>query len=194
MERIPPVAVPDTLHLAVDSSGERVTEPYDRGVMVEFAYSIAGDRPAGRGTSTRQVSRQSLIDDETSGRYIVQVDAAADRFEGLPVVGKPIRDHGLLPIPTRAVHALPITAIQGIWAEIVRDTARPQSAWRLFESASRPTLNLVIDRDPAEWRARATTALGQRPHPEITVVEDLDEVPRIWRNAARHLLAAEVSA
>lgn len=194
MERIPAVAVPDMLHLAVDANGVRVTEPYDRGVLVEFAYSVEDDRPAGRGTSTRQASRRSLVDDETSGRYIVQVDAAADRFEGLPVVDRPVRHHGLLPIPTRAVHALPITAIQGIWAEIVSEAARPQSAWRLFESASRPTLHLVIDRDPDEWRSRVTAALGPRPHPEITIVSDLGEVPRPWRKAARHLLAAEMRA
>ena len=190
--RIAAVPVPDDLHLAIDDRGRPATVPYDRGVVVEFAYSIAGDRPPAVGTGSRRVSRQSLIEDERSGRAIVFVDVAADHWEGLPVAERPRARRGLLPIQSRAAHARRMSASSGIWAEVVLGVSVPNTAWELFTfTVTGPRLHLVIDPDPARRRTKILRALGDRPHPEITIVDSVDAVPRAWRNAARALLRGQ---
>lgn len=189
--RLAAVPVPDDLHLAIDERGRPATVPYDRGVVVEFAYSIAGDRPPAVGTGSRPVSRQLLIEDERSGRAIVFVDVAADHWEGLPVAERPRARRGLLPIQSRAAHARRMSASSGIWAEVVLGVSVPNTAWELFTftvTVTGPRLYLVIDPDPARRRTEILRALGDRPHPEITIVDSVDAVPRAWRNAARALL------
>ncbi|OII11237.1 hypothetical protein BIU97_04820 [Curtobacterium sp. MCBA15_009] len=185
------VPVPDALHLAVDGAGRPATEPYDRGVGVEFAYSIAEDRPATRGVTTREVTRQSLLEDERGGRFIVQVDVAEGHGDGVPITAQQPRRPGLVPLAPSGVRALELSAADGIWGDIVSKLARPHSAWRLFEaSTGGSSCSVVIDTDPDGWRTRAVEALGRRPHPEIAVVDSPDAVARRWRRAARHLLGS----
>ncbi len=182
-------AVPEEVHLAVDGAGRPVTEPYDRGVRVEFAYSVAEDRPVTRGVATRPVTRRSLLEDERSGRFIVQVDAAEEHGDGVPITEQQSRRPGLIPFAPPGVRVLELSAANGIWGDIVGRLARSHSAWMLLEaSAGGASCTVVIDPDPEGWRSRAIEALGRRPHPEITVVDSLDSVPRVWRPAARHLL------
>ncbi|WIE64595.1 hypothetical protein DEI99_015395 [Curtobacterium sp. MCLR17_036] len=181
--------VPNDLYLAIESDGRRATEPHDRGLRVEFAYSVADDRPATRGVTTRQVTRQSLLEDERGGRFIVQVDVAEGHGDGVPITEQQPRRPGLVPLAPSGVRALELSAADGIWGDIVSKLARPHSAWRLFEaSAGGSSCSVVIDTDPDGWRTRAVEALGRRPHPEIAVVDSPDAVARRWRRAARHLL------
>ncbi|WP_141399166.1 hypothetical protein [Curtobacterium sp. 'Ferrero'] len=181
--------VPNELHLAVDGAGQPVTVPFDRGRSSVFAYSVADDRPPARGTATQPVSREALVEDERSGRFAVQVDAAADHGDGLSVLHRPARRPGVLSIPPEHVRALPLSAAQGIWAEIVVRSSGPDSAWTLFTTgADARRLSLVLDPDPDAWCIRVVAALGPRPHPEVFVVNRPDALPRAWRRAARHLL------
>lgn len=183
------VPVPDDIHLAVDGAGRPATEPHDRGVRVVFAYSVAEDRPATRGVATRPVARESLLEDERSGRFIVQVDAAEEHGDGVPITEQQPRRPGLIPFAPSGVRVLELSAANGIWGDIVGRLARSHSAWMLLEaSAGGASCTVVIDPDPDGWRSRAIEALGRRPHPEIAVVDSLDSVPRVWRPAARHLL------
>jgi len=177
------------LHLALDADGRPVAVPFDRGRSSVFAYSVADDRPPGRGTTTRHVPRQSLIDDERSGRSAVQVDAADGHGDGLPVVDPQVPGHGLLSIPPERVRARRLTSADGIWAEIVERVSGPDSAWKLLTMGTDArTLHVVLDPDPEAWCARATSALEPRPHPDVSVVDTLDTLPRAWRRAARQLL------
>ncbi|WP_141399164.1 hypothetical protein [Curtobacterium sp. 'Ferrero'] len=189
---MPATPVPDELHLAVDTTGSPLTVPFDRGRSSVFAYSVADDRPASRGTTTRPVSRQSLVDDERRGSAAVQVDAADGHVEGLPVVDPKRRGHGLLSIPPEHVRALRLTAAAGIWAEITSRESGADSAWKLLTTgADARTLCVVLDPDPDAWCTRAAAALGPRPHPEVTVVDSPDALPLAWRHAGRALLPTD---
>lgn len=186
---LPATPVPDELHLAVDIDGRPVAVPFDRGRSSVFAYSVADDRPPGRGTTTRLVSRQSLVEDERSGRSAVQVDAADGHGDGLPIVDRRAPGRGLLSIPPEHVRALRLTAADGIWAEIAAQMSGPDSAWKLLTTgADARTLCVVLDPDPGAWCDRATAALGPRPHPEVSVVDTPDALPRAWRRAGDALL------
>ncbi|WIE71845.1 hypothetical protein [Curtobacterium sp. MCJR17_020] len=181
--------VPNDLYLAIESDDRPATEPHDRGVRVEFAYSVAENRPATRGVATRPVTRQSLLEDERSGRFVVQVDAAEGHGDGVPITEQRPWCPGLLPFAPSGVRVLELSAANGIWGDVVSRLARPHSAWMLLEaSTGGASCTVVIDPDPDGWRRRAVEALGRRPHPEITVVDSLDAVPRAWRTAARNLL------
>ncbi|MBT2501883.1 hypothetical protein [Curtobacterium sp. ISL-83] len=154
-----------------------------------FAYSVAADRPAARGTATRAVSLASLIEDERAGRYLVQVDVADGHGDGLPVLPHRARRVGLLPLAPSAVRCIELSAASGVWAAIVRRVSRPRAAWRLLEAGQDgAALDLVIDPEPAAWRARAAVELAVRPHPEVVVVDSIHAVPRVWRRAAIELL------
>lgn len=185
------VPVPNDLHVAIEADGRPATEPWDRGVRVEFAYSVAEDRPATRGIATRPATRRSLLEDERSGRFIVQVDVAERHGDGVPITKQQPRRPGLLPFAPSGVRVLELSAANGIWGDIVGRLAQPHSAWMLLEApAGGASCTVVIDPDPDGWRSRAIEALGRRPHPEIAVVDSLDAVPRVWRTAARHLLGS----
>ncbi|WP_148053896.1 MULTISPECIES: hypothetical protein [unclassified Curtobacterium] len=187
--------VPNGLSLAIESDGRPATEPHDRGVRVEFAYSVAEDRPATRGVATRPVTRQSLLEDERSGRFVVQVDAAEGHGDGVPITEQHPRRPGLLPFAPSGVRVLELSAANGIWGDVVSRLARPHSAWMLLEaSTGGASCTVVIDPDPDGWRRRAVEALGRRPHPEITVVDSLDAVPRAWRTATRNLLGPTLAS
>lgn len=181
--------VPNELHLAVDDDGQPVTVPFDRGRSSVFAYTLAVDRPHARGTATRPVSRESLVEDERSGRFAVQVDAAADHGDGLSVLDRPAPRPIVLSIPPKHVRALPLTAAHGIWGGIVARLSGQDSAWRLLTAgADAQRLHFVLNPDPDAWCARAVAALGSRPHPEVFVVDRPDALPPAWRRAARQLL------
>lgn len=185
------VPVPNDLHVAIEADGRPATEPWDRGVRVEFAYSVAEDRPATRGIATRPATRRSLLEDERSGRFIVQVDVAEGHGDGVPITEQQPRRPGLLPFAPSGVRVIELSAANGIWGDIVGRLAQPRSAWMLLEaSAGGASCTVVIDPDPDGWRSRAIEALGRRPHPEIAVVDSLGAVPRVWRTAARHLLGS----
>lgn len=185
------VPVPDDLHVAIEADGRPATEPWDREVCVEFAYSVAEDRPVARGVATRPVTRRSLLEDERSGRFTVRVDAAEEHGDGVPITEQQPRRTGLLPFAPSGVRVIELSAANGIWGDIVGRLAQPRSAWMLLEaSAGGASCTVVIDPDPDQWRSRAIEALGRRPHPEIAVVDSLDAVPRVWRTAARHLLGS----
>lgn len=189
---LPARAVPDELHLAIDADGQPASEPFDRGRVSVFAYSIADERPPGRGTATRLVTRASLAEDERRGRFAVQVDAADGCADGLPVLGRPAPAHGLLSLPPEHLRALRLTATDGIWAELAARESGPDSARKLFATGSGArTLCVVLDPDPDAWCARATAALGPRPHPEVSVVDGPDAFPRAWRRAGRALPPAQ---
>lgn len=97
---------------------------------------------------------------------------------------------GLMSIPPEHVRALRLTATDGIWAEIASRESGPDSAWTLFTTgADARTLCVVLDPDPDAWCARATAALGPRPHPTVSVVDGPGALPRAWRRAGRALLA-----
>lgn len=186
---LPATAISDRLHLAVDADGAPAKDPFDRGRSSVFAYTLAEDRPPTRGTATRPVSREALVEDERSGRFAVEVDAAADHGDGLSVLDRPAPHPGVLSIPPEHVRALPLSAAQGIWAETVVRSSGPHSAWTLLTTgADARSLHLVLDPDPDTWCARAVAALGPRPHPEVFVVDRPDALPRAWRRAARQLL------
>jgi hypothetical protein len=186
---LPATAIPDRLHLAVDADGAPAKDPFDRDRSSVFAYSVADDRPPARGTATRPVSREALVEDEQSGRFAVQVDAAADHGDGLSVLDRPAPRPGVLSIAPEHVRALPLSAAQGIWAEIVVRSSRPESGWTLLtRGADVRRLHLVLDPDPDAWCAHAAAALGPRPRPEVFVVDRPDALPRAWRRAARRLL------
>lgn len=185
------VPVPNDLHVAIEADGRPATEPWDRGVRVEFAYSVAEDRPATRGIATRPATRRSLLEDERSGRFIVQVDVAEGHGDGVPITEQQPRRPGLLPFAPSGVRVIELSAANGIWGDIVGRVAQPRSAWMLLEaSAGGASCTVVIDPDPDGWRSRAIEALGRRPHPEIAVVDSLGAVPRVWRTAARRLLGS----
>lgn len=185
------VPVPNDLHVAIEADGRPATEPWDRGVRVEFAYSVAEDRPVARGVATRPVTRRSLLEDERSGCFTVRVDAAEEHGDGVPITEQQPRRTGLLPFAPSGVRVIELSAANGIWGDIVGRLAQPRSAWMLLEApAGGASCTVVIDPDPDQWRSRAIEALGRRPHPEIAVVDSLDAVPRVWRTAARHLLGS----
>ncbi|EYT66141.1 hypothetical protein H489_0104475 [Curtobacterium flaccumfaciens UCD-AKU] len=189
------VPVPNGLYLAIESDGRPATEPHDRDVRVESAYSVAEDRPATRGVATRPVTRQSLLDDERSGRFVVQVAAAEGHGDGVLITERQPRRPGLISFAPSGVRVLELSAANGIWGDVVSRLARPHSAWMLLEaSTGGASCTVIIDPDPDGWRRRAVEALGRRPHPEITVVDSLDAVARAWRTAARNLLGPTLAS
>ncbi|WP_139195143.1 YrhB domain-containing protein [Curtobacterium sp. MCBA15_001] len=188
------VPVPDELHLAVDDRGHPATVPFDRGRSAVFAYTVPSDRPRDRGTTTRLARRRDLAADERSGRFAVQVDAAAGSGDGLRVTNDAGRARRFVPYATSAVRAIGLTGASGIWAQVVRRVSRPESAFMLLETGQfGDSVALVVDPDPESWVARAAAALGPRPHPEVVVVATLDSVPLLWRRAARSALQGSVT-
>lgn len=159
-----------------------------------FAYTVPSDRPGDRGTATRPAWRRDLAADERSGRFAVQVDAAAGSGDGLRVTNDAGRARRFVPYATSAVRAVGLTGASGIWAQVVRQVSRPGSAFMLLETGQfGDSAALVVDADPESWVARAAAALGPRPHPEVIVVATLDSVPFLWRRAARSALPVSVT-
>ncbi len=121
----------------------------------------------------------------------MQVDAADGHGDGLPVLDSPATRRGVLSIPPEHVRALRLTAADGIWAEVVERVSGPEPAWKLLTvGPDARMLCVVFAPDPDVWCDRATSALGPRPHPEVSVVDTPGALPRAWRRAAQQLLVA----
>lgn len=178
--------VPNDLHLAIEADGRPATEPWERGVRVEFAYSVAEDRPVARGVATRLVTRRSLLEDERGGRFIVQVDVAEGHGDGVPITEQQPRRPGLLPFAPSGVR---VTTGSGATSSAGwRSRIRPGCSSRHLRAVrAAPSSSTRTRTDGGAGRSKPS---GDVRAPEIAVVDSLDAVPRVWRTAARHLLGS----
>lgn len=183
-------AIPDRLHLLVRTSGQPVSVPGDRGSVFEYAYTVESDRPATPDTRTTAVDRSQLEREEAGGSVWFVIDPGTTH-DGLMLRPPKRSKPHLIAVDAARARAHPLSGRAGLWGGIVADHAVSGSAWTVLDTTPYgPLLHLVIDEAPADRAARISHALGERPHPEIVVVDSVQSVPRVWRKAAAAALAS----